>query len=172
MGFGKDGKGQIIREFITDGALGALAAKDVVAFQGPAIAEDFRILKSEVYAIVNALTTNEANGLLFGIANGELSAAEIEECIEAQGPLNANDRVATERAMRNVKILGMGHAEPEAGTEVTFENEHGGPLLLNKHRWTYHNPQGWDWFIYNIGGSLTTGGLLQLVASHYGLWIT
>ncbi len=171
MGFGKDSKGAIIRERVVDGALGALAAQDAVSFAGPVITEDFRILKSEVYALVNALTTNEGHGLLFGIANGELSAAEVEEAIEASGPLDRNDRVPTERAERNVKVLGFIDNAELAATTRQFKNPEGGNHLVSKHRWTYNNPEGWDWWIYNLGGSLTTGSTLQLYATHFGIWV-
>ncbi len=170
MGFGKDGKGAMIRETITDGALGALAGQDVVAFQGPVITEDFRILKSEIYAIVNVLTAGQGNGLLFGIANGELTAAEIEECLEAQGPLDLNDRVPTEKAERNVKWLGTTDNVLNA-TERLIENPEGGTILTSKHRWTYSNPEGWKYWLYNRGGTLTTGATLQLMATHYGVWL-
>ncbi len=174
MGFGKDGKGAIIRELITNGALGSVTAKSVVAFAGPVLQEDFRILKSEVVALVQGFTTTEGEGLLLGIANGELSAAEIEESIEAAGPLDRNDRVQDERAMRNVKIFGtLRKAGVDGETHGQFENDNGGYLMTMKHRWTYSNPEGWDWFIYNLSnGTITTGATLQLVATHYGVWVT
>ncbi len=173
MGFGKDGKGAIIRETITDGALGALAGQDAVKFQGPVLQEDFRILKSEIYALVNVLTANEGLSMLFGIANGELSAAEIEECIEAQGPLDRNDRVAIERAERWVKVLGVTNDQGVSTTTELFYDMHSGaPMLTSKDRWTYSDPEGWTYWIYNRGGSLTTGSTLQLVATHYGVWVT
>ncbi len=172
MGFGKDHRGAILRERIVSGALGALAAQDAVSFAGLVLEEDFRILKSEIYVNVSTLTAGEGKGLIFGIANGALSAAEIEEAIESGGPLDRNDRVREERSMRNVKALGAMDKAENAATRSWFTNEAGGLLLLSKHRWTYSNPEGWDWWVYNLGGSMTTGALLQLYAVHYGVWVT
>ncbi len=171
MGFGKDGKGAILRERIVSGALGALAAQDLVAFSGLSVTEDFRILKSEIYAFVSNLTPPEGTGLIFGIANGDLSAAEIEEAIEAGGPLDRNDRIPTEQAERNVKTLGAIVDPSVTGTTNVIRNSENGFPIESKHRWTYSNPEGWDYWIYNLGGTLTTGALLQLYAVHYGVWV-
>jgi len=173
MGFGKDNKGAIIRETIQDEALAGLSAHDAVKFAGPVITEDFRLLKTEVVAMVNALTQGQGEGMIFGIANGELTAAEIEEAIEANGPLDRNDRQGQERSERNVKILGVSRLDgTSTQTEKQFENVDGGLIMVSKHRWTYSNPEGWAWFIYNPGGTLTTGSTLQLSATHYGVWVT
>ncbi len=172
MGFGKDHTGTIIREVVQDEGVGALASKDAVKITGPILQEDFRLLKSEFTAIMNGLTAGEGAGLIIGIANGELSAAEIEEALEVGGPLDLNDRVGSERAMRNVKVLGATQVPAGvANTELQFVNEHGGPIIVSKHRWTYSNPEGWSWWIYNQGGSLTTGATLQLLCTHYGVWV-
>ncbi len=171
MGFGKDGKGAILRERVVSGALGALAAQDAVAFTGLVLTEDFRILKSEIIAFVSNLTPPEGSGLIFGIANGDLTAAEIEEAIEAAGPLDRNDRIPTEQAERNVKTLGVITDVSVTGKTNIIRNNEDGPMIESKHRWTYSNPEGWDWWIYNLGGSLTTGALLQLYAVHYGVWV-
>ncbi len=163
--------GAILREVIVDGALGALAAKDAVAFAGLAITDGFRILKSELHAVVTGLTAGEATGLLFGIANGDLTAAEIEQSIEATGPLNGSDRQPAEQAERWVKALGASNMKDVTSVSVVIENEAGGPIITSKNRWTYNEANSWKWWIYNNGGSLTTGGLFQLVATHYGVWV-
>ncbi len=111
MGFGKDGKGQILYDQ-TNLAVGALAAKDaaVSASQYGTLVEDFRIIKMEYY--IGYFPQGAGDFLLFGIANGELTAQQIEECLEAT-PQNYNDAVGTEQAGRQVfplAILGEGTA--------------------------------------------------------------
>ncbi len=172
MGFGKQGTGQIIREKISNAALGALAGEDVVKIASDVtLVDDFRILKSEIIAVILGLTTSEGTGLILGMANGELSAAEVEECLEIDGPVNPNDRERTEKAMRNCKNIAF--AVPgNLNTEMVFENDEGGRLITMKHRWTYNNPEGWDYYVYNIGAALTTGATVQLVATHFGVWVT
>ncbi len=93
MGFGKDGKGVIIREGRAQ-AIGALAAATGFLIATKlATLERFRMLKSEVFASIIGLTGGEGTGLVFGLADGDLTLAEIEEAIELGGPLGPNDIV-------------------------------------------------------------------------------
>lgn len=163
--------GAMIRERIVSSALGALANSAAVIVNGLTLQEDFRLLKSEMFVNITALTGGEASGLIFGIANGELTIAEIEEAIEANGPLDLNDRLLKERATRNVKLLAGQGTDRAESTQERFVNDEGGPKIVSKHRWTYSNPEGWNYFVYNTGGSLTTGGLLHVTATHFGLWL-
>ncbi len=172
MGFGKDGTGTIIRETIAAAALGALGGSDVVGFASPGITEDFRILKTVVYAAVDGMTASEGELLALYIGNGELLAAEVEAAIEADGPLDRNDRGGAELAERQVHLIGVGRKQSDADTFVQFESQEGGLIMEDKFRWTYSDSEGWAWFIYNMGGSMTTGSTLQLRATHYGVWVT
>ncbi len=170
MGFGKDGKGVIITE-VRQQALGTLGNVTAITIATPLVmAEDFRMIKTEFSALVTALTGGEGNGLMVGIANGELSVTEIAEAIAANGPLNRNDRGRDERVMRFVKLLG---AIDEVGqTSHAFKNEGGGPMIEETIRWTFSNPEGWQWFIWNHGTALTTGSSVRLRAKNYGVWLS
>lgn len=174
MGFGKNNTGAILRDSSNAPALGALAFQDAVVLPNVLVlAEDFRILKSIIVASVKGLTAGEGGGLVFGMANGELTAAEIEESIEATGPNDRNDRLAQERAERNVQVLGATAPEVAASaTQLPILNGEGGPVITNKFRWTYSNPEGWTFWIYNLGTVLTTGATLEMIATHYGVWVT
>ncbi len=173
MGFGKDGKGAIIREILSGGALGALASKDAVKFTTPTVLqEDFRILKCEIQAVLSGLTAGEGTGLIFGMSNGELTAAEIEECIEVAGPQDRNDRVAVEQAERNVHTLGVFQPNDPAETEAVLRGDNNSPLIVSKFRWTYSDPEGWGYWIYNLATGLTTGATLELKNTIYGVWVT
>ncbi len=173
MGFGKDGKGAILREQINGSALGALAAKDgIVVAGGITLAEDFRILKSEITAVVIGLTTGQGeDGLSLHMCNGDLAEADIEECLETNGPLNRSDRDLTERAERFVRKIGViaGHT---ADAEHSFVGETNSPMIVVKPRWTFSNATGWKYFVYNDGVLLTTGATVELMATHYGVWVT
>ncbi len=169
MGFGKDGKGVIIREG-QRGAVGEILsgkAKRIASLV--VLADDFRILKSEIIAHLEAGDAGDGLGLIFGICNGELSETEIEECLEATGPTNPNDRLAQERAERNCKILSAGQNLSDAVT--AFLGDNGGPIIRSTHRWTYNNPEGWAWFLYNNSNTtVAVGSSLVLEATHYGVW--
>ncbi len=171
MGFGKDGKGAMIRENATV-ALSTLGAGTSILTGATAIEEDFRILRSEIMVLVANLTAGEGVGLLFGICNGELSATEVAEAIKAEGPRDRNDRLKVEQAERNVKVLSALDVHI-TDTQVLFKGENGGPIIVSKHRWTYSNPEGWDFFIHNpSSGPLTTGAVVDLQATHFGVWVT
>ncbi len=152
--------------------LGALADQAAVKVDGLAIEEDFRLLKAEVYATINGSTAGELESLYFGLCDGELTAAEIAEAITAE-PKDRNDNAANERAMRPVWVIGA--LDPASSPQVaeSFRGRDGGPLMEWKKRWTFSDPEGWDFFVFNNSGtSLTTGADCRVVASNFGLWVT
>ncbi len=175
MGFGKDNKGAIIRENTTI-ALSTLAANTAIKVDGAALTlvDDFRMMKSLIFSNVTGLTGGEGEGLLLGLANGELSVAEIVECINASGPLNTNDRLRQERAERAVWLIGAYESNnaDATGTEGTFRGDNGGPMIVHKLPWTFANPEGWDFFIINTGSTLQTGASVRVTATHYGVWVS
>ncbi len=82
MGFGKDGKGAIVKEQTTF-ALGALAARDVIgAASAVELDMDFRILRSDITAVAVAVTSLEGQGLILYMTEGDLTDAQIEANIE------------------------------------------------------------------------------------------
>ncbi len=170
MGFGKDGKGVIFRENLSIG-IGTLAAFAALKIgTAPAILERFRIIKAEIIATVTGVTSGELNGLYLGLADGTLTLAEIEASIEANGPLGPNETAEAEVSMRPVWWFGATHHN-ETLTEVTFENETGGPIMEKVLRWTFSRTQAWDWFVYNMGTAPTTGATLSLRSKLFGVWV-
>ncbi len=171
MGFGKNHTGVIIRENTAE-AIGTLANQNVKRNTDLVIEEDFRLLKSEVTAIITGATTGQSTGLLFGIADGELTDTEVEEVLVLDGPVDRNDNLANERANRFVKIIGqfVRGATTETLQAVGIQ---GGPIMEVKPRWTFSNPEGWVWFVFNNSqGSFTTGATLAVHATDYGVWVT
>ncbi len=174
MGFGKDGKGEIIRENISQ-ALSTLGAATAVLVGGTAtMGEDFRILKSEVIAFIEGLTALEGGALELWLVNGELSLAEAEEVLELTGTSDRNDAANRERAHRFVKyvgsfpdLTGLAAVRLISGPEGNL-----GRSTINP-RWTFSDPEAWDFLIYNRGGAaLTTGATMRIQAQHYGVWVT
>lgn len=170
MGFGKDGKGVIIRESRNQ-ALGALAqAAGIIIGTKLATLERFRMIKTEVYATITGLTTGEGTGLIFGLADGDLSLAEIEAAIELSGPLGPNDTV--DEAIADRFTMLMGAIDRETGTEAIFENDEGGHLMMRTVRWTFARTKGWNFFCYNLGATITTGTVLSIRVKNFGVWVT
>ncbi len=174
MGFGRDGKGVIIREQIPEFAVGALT-HHAVKFLGtkPAIAEDFRMLKSEIVAKWQGGTAGDAKGLILGVADGALSQTEVEAAIEADGPLSPGAAAmdTAEVAMRPVWFIGVAD-DTQGKTDLTFRNDQGGGLLEFKPRWTFRATSSWVFFVYNSSGLLmTTGSDVDITAKHFGVWV-
>ncbi len=173
MGFGKDNTGVIIREIVDSGSLGALSARDVLLIPGGVtLVEDFRILKTDLFAIAVGVDSGEGEGLLLGMANGNLTAAEIEEAVEAQGPVGPSDRIGNERAMRQYHWLGE-FRHIGAITDLSFvPMKNHGAAAQDRFRWTYTNTDGWTYFLYmNSPTGIATGWNVAFTASHYGVWL-
>ncbi len=172
MGFGKDGKGQILRETVTI-TVGALAARGVVKHTGGVALDttSFRILKSEYFIVTATPFQADLDQLIFGFANGALSTAQIAAAIEADGPDDRNDP-DKEETMRAVWLLAHvleGELAAPAGIPQPLNN--GLPLIF-KPRWTFTPTEGWDWIAYNpLDGAITTGAVFNIVATHFGVWV-
>ncbi len=176
MGFGKDGKGTIIKEQ-TSITLAALAVADMVGGNSTVqLDSDFRILKTDLTAVINGITSLEGKGLILYMAQGDLTVAQAEESIEAQGPLKPGDITRQERADRWVRRVGITIGATVNETERVFTNEYGGGLLSINPRWTFRRARtatdgGWNWDVYNDGATLTTGATVRITATHYGVWV-
>ncbi len=163
MGFGKDGTGAILREHnaITTGTLASVTA--VKQAGAIAIEDDFRIIKVEYIAtqgINNDFGTGET--VVLGIANDELSVAEIAECLVTDGPVDRNDRVQMERAERAVWLIDVIGDDP-------FTVARGEKVL----RWTFSNPEGWTWFAWNpMADALAASSVINLDMKYFGVWVT
>lgn len=163
MGFGKDGTGTILYNYQVV-TLGTLAARDVAVSGAYPLAEDFRYLKSQYF--LDFGTQAVGDNILIGLADGELSSAEVEECIESI-PTDRNDNLQNERAMRPVWPL-----------EILGENSAGGGVLQikgeSKPRWTFSDTDGWRWFVYNLdtGIAITTGSTVTIFEKVFGVWVT
>ncbi len=177
MGFGKDGKGAIVKEK-TQFALGALATQDVVSSNSAVLVDsDFRILRTDLTAVLIGMTSLEGQGLILYMSEGDLTAAEVEANIEANGPVSLGDKLIEEVASRWVRRVGITMGPTVNETERVFKNKYGGGLLEITPRWTFRRRRtategGWNWDIYNDGANITSGATCHILATHYGVWVT
>ncbi len=168
---GKDGKLAIIKEQ-TSFTLGALAGLDLAAGAGPTLTAGYRIIKTVWSAVVTALTSNEGVGLVLGIANKDLTAALIEASLETGGPRFRGDRDFEELAERFTKMLGQTQQTQVSGIETSIRGPDGGSPTETILRWSFPlGAAGWNWWIYNLGTTLTTGASVNILATHYGVWL-
>ncbi len=177
MGFGKDGKGAIVKEN-TSFSLGALAGQDLIlANSGVTLDESFRILKTELTATLTELTSLEGAGLMLYMGAGDLTEPSTEANIEQNGPVSRGDPAAEEVASRWVRLVAVSPNDTVNNTERSMLNERGGAIITVKPRWTFSRRRtavdgGWNWGVYNNGVTITTGATCRILATHYGVWVT
>lgn len=168
MGFGKDGKGNILYDVKTI-TLGALAAADVISATAHNLAEDFRIIKTEYYMSFLPGSFDALEGpIVIGLASAGLTDAEIEECIECDVQ-DSNDFPDIEQALRPVFPLEILTQQGDGTNPVHGTWTVKGEKVV---RWTFVNDAGFKFWAYNLSGNaLTTGGLVYIFAKHYGVWV-
>ncbi len=175
MGFGKDGKGAIVKEQTTL-TLAALAAKGLVnVASSVSLDMDFRILRSDVTCVITGLTTTQGIGLILYMVEGDLSGTLTEANIEQNGPLRLGQQEEEEVASRWVRRIAITLGD-DVPTERVMRNKYGGGLLDIEPRWTFRRGRtasegGWNWAVYNDGATLTTGAIANIIATHYGVWV-
>jgi len=173
MGFGKDGKGVMIAEKRSQ-ALGALPT-DTAILLGTKLptTEDFRMLKAHVRAIITGLTTGEGIGLFIGLAHGDLTTAQIQLALgSTQGPVDPGDLDVIDGVMKPVFIVGQMKPVEIAETEANFIDAlTGAPMIVSKNRWTFSQTISWNWFVYNLGATLTIGSTVKFEATDFGVWV-
>ena len=173
MGFGKDGKGAILSQALSQdlSTLGANTA--IIISTNLATVERFRMLKAEISATILNGTGAELGGIELYLADGDLTVAEIEATIETNGPLGPNDIVTSNIAMRPVyRVGGVPLGVAGASDALHILGEGGGTMMTVKPRWTFASVKSWNWVIYNSGLILTTGSTVNIRARLFGVWVT
>lgn len=107
--------------------IGALDPADVVAGNTTGASTDpYRIISVQFTYGVSDLASVSDDGHEFGLAHSDYSDAEIEECLEASGSVNAGDLVTQEQADRKVRIIGQMVGAGASGSGLSFN--HGMPV--------------------------------------------
>ncbi len=162
----------IIREtaVITLATLGDVTA--IKATQAVSITDDFRIIKSEYRAFATGVTTQEFFGMNLYLVNDDLTAQQISNALVNDGPTNSSDRDKIEASNRFVKLMGHSETSERANTVIAFKGPQNNEVMSEVVRWSFNKGVGWNWAVFNnSGGALTTGGLVKIIATHYGVWI-
>lgn len=67
----------------------------------------YRLLSIDGVWSWNDIPATIMGSLMFGVALGDYTSAEIEECLEATTSINQGDMLAREKADRRVRVLGV-----------------------------------------------------------------
>ncbi len=159
-------------------ALAGLAGQAAAGLNSTVLLDmDFRILKSDITAVLTGATSLEGQGLILYMSEGDVSTVQAEAKIEQNGPLRLGQQIEEEIASRWVRRVAITTGPTVNETERVFRNEHNGGLLSINPRWTFRRGRtaadgGWNWLVYNDGVTLTTGSTVRILATHYGVWVT
>ncbi len=146
--------------------VGALAAGDVTAVAiTNATADKLRFITldaSYTWADIQQITDD---GMTFGLAHSDYSAAEIEECLESFTAIDLGDKVAQERSNRLVREIGtFSSVTSAAGSGAQFND---GKPVKTKLNWLMSAGDQLNiWFrngsgiVYVDGSSVTVNGTL------------
>ncbi len=173
MGFGKDSSGVIIGESRNQ-LLGALAqGTGIIIGTKVGILERFRMLKSEIAATVEILTSQEGTGLQLYLVDGDLTLTEFDLSIETEGPVGPNDKVAASIVERFSTLVGACEVVDSSTTELMVKDKvSNSPVCIVKPRWTFARTKSWNWILYNNGPTLTTGANVRIKVKNFGVWVT
>ncbi len=144
-------------------ALGTLANNTLLAdVFDETVNERTYAISMEATWSLRDLTPGEG-AILFGVAHGDYSAAEIEAVIENAGSWNEGDLVSQEIARRKVRIIGQ--FEGQLGNE-DFND---GVKLKTKLGWILNQGETLDVWAYNRSGAALTTGAFILLSGH--IWL-
>ncbi len=143
--------------------IGALASQDVVD-------GDFTVISSNSYRLISLncawsivdLAAFIDDGQEFGVAHSDYSAAEIEECLEAQTSIDPSNKIENEQANRLVRTIGMMPGDPGTDAGMTFNDGRPVKTKLNwkmgigdkVRMWVRNGSQN----VYTTGSQLTAIG--------------
>ncbi len=141
--------------------LGALATLTGLVGSGPAITQNFAAIMWQGGVGLTGWTTGEGP-LLYGIMDADLSLAELEEYLELNGPIRANQVPQSEKAKRPVQVIGIvgGPGDPVWHPKVQTRLP------------AFREDVGWAFWVYNMGpAALSTGSTFTWLGTMFGRWI-
>lgn len=168
MGFGKDGKLSILYDFGAQMNSSSLAALDVLAAGGRyhnLLIDDFRMIRINYNGYLEGGEAGDS--LVFGIASSDLSALEIEQCLEGAWVEESN-RISQEITERPVWILGKVNVLASPG-DTPFQGEFKAETI----RWTFHQQSGWQWWVFNPSAASAIGSssTFVILSKIFGVWV-
>ncbi len=154
-----------INAAVTVGALASLTVvKGVIHASSTNM---FRVISLNCSYSWSGIAAAIDDGMEFGIAHSDYTAAEIEECLEASGAIDQGDKVAQEQANRLVRSIGiMSGSGPIVDGQRSF-NE--GRKQRTKLNWLLGIGDTLVLWMRNGSGVVWTTGSTALVAGD--MWI-
>ncbi len=143
-------------------AAGALAAGDVISEDISATVDaDTVFISAEIGWSTFGFTPGQG-AITVGLAHGNYTSAEIEECLEQLASWDLGDLVAQEQRRRMVRVIG---SFPNTAADEVLND---GLLTKTKLGWMVAIGETLQPFIWNSSGqTLTTGGSIVLTGGFH-----
>ncbi len=157
---------EILKDTTRGVALGTIltaTALSVESGHGTGLLHSFLMKKVMANVGIRAGTIGEL--IIVGLARGDASVGEIKAAMEAVQlerdiVTQASNRVVLYETLR---ILNLDPSQQPMHYEVSLGGGKGIP---------FEDGDGWQWFVYNVGSAtLTTGALISMDATYYGVWL-
>ena len=150
-------------------ALGALASRDCLLQTAFDVQSDSGTL-IQLTAACTILGADQYDGpFMWGLATGALTASDIEESIENQGPASpahSSTFSAREARWRHIRILGFIFPNDSAGVYNVGEAVMDKVVKLG---WAEADT-GWRYWIYNLGAALVAGGTWEVTEKAFVIY--
>ena len=149
-------------------AVGALDTLDVIDGAITGAANDtYRLISAKLaYQLVDLAALID-DGQEFGLSHSDYTAAEVEECLEAQTSIDLGDKVAQERANRLVRSLGRFSGDAVTVSQSLAYNQ--GRPVKTKLNWKMSIGDTLNVWVRNSSGVIyTTGTSLAVIGE---IWI-
>lgn len=160
----KDLTGSVVSN--TSVALGTLANKTGILLAGPAMTHGGGIQSIKMECSIQSLSKGDGPWLV-GLANKDLTLAEIEEYLELGGPVSPSDLVGVKKTTRGRHLRVLGQMKPVGDGSVAavfFKDMPLKGLRFNE------DSAGWNAFLYNTGKAMSTGSTWSVYANCFVRW--
>ncbi len=128
------------------------------------------MMKLDYYIAINPAPADVIldGPVLVGVAQGALSAAQIEATLDrivtGQGSITPLEE--SSRPVWPLELFNIPDADSGDNSSLTRKGE-------KTIRWTFNNPDGWSWWAYNMSSAvLITGNNFNCIAKCFGMWVT
>ncbi len=142
-------------------SIASLAANDVsLTILGNVVIDKRFLLSVKASYALRGFTAGEGP-VVFGWAHGDYTAAEVEECLEAQGSWDLSNKVAQEQARRKVRTVGTFDGQN------TTEDLNDGRPLKTAMWFVVEDGETISLWAYNQGGGTLTSGTIELLGNAF-----
>ncbi len=153
-------------------SIATLAARTGLVVPSPQLTRGGKLLSSSIHGGIHAGTLGDPP-LIWGVAAGDLTLAELEAFLELDGPTSPALIAESEIASRGRVIRSLGTMDPSpgsAGSIVKIDNASMKGLEFSETG--EGSAGGWDWWVYNPSAAtaFTTGAIVSLQMRNFVEW--